>query len=234
MSSYNTSWFTLDEGWGATVDGHVDIALQPATSPDTVFSATGILQDGRGRGGLAIWVDWSAFPNHVRRWTKLSGAASLFEDQGVVPGLALGDERIAWVSGQGPLVFQGTYDIAKVYWSPVAEDASGIVPYLVMDISGKVAGLMPTATAGDFVALTTAGSGETIAGPGTFVHRISTDQSWFVPARPGTFVKMLGMSTADIVLAETDIASGSYTTFQRVLRLSLDSLDSLALGWETP
>ncbi len=50
----------------------------------------------------------------------------------------------------------------------------------------------------------------------------------------GAYVKMLGMSGSEIVLAEAEIEGADFISFQRILRFALGSLDELTKGWEGP
>jgi hypothetical protein len=225
------AWFSWNDGWGIINGGSVELALNPAvTELTTIFSSQSWQLSAKARGDLVAWVDWGAVPSPVRSWTKTAGERILFQGPWDVAGLALDDAHIAWVGVHGPQTIIGDYDAAELYWSPFTTDPVGIQVTQGPDLTGLLYGSVPVAVAGDYVGLTTPGD-DPGGGGGLIVVEMSTQAMWFVPARPGTFMTLVGMTDSEVLVMENDAGPESASIFQRYLRLSIADLETLALGW---
>lgn len=137
--------------------------------------------------------------------------------------MTLTNERLVWIGTHGPLVSEGTYDSAELYWS-----GRPAVPSDVTIVKGPslpaTRGLLQL-RAGPTHAATLGSMGT--APPSLIVVDFATKKVTAIRSRTGaSFRRLMALSSTELIVAESDTAAPG-SVVQRLLRLELSKLDAI-------
>lgn len=216
--------------------GVVSLVQDPSGSsfvePDAGYAQIGDITS-RGRLLAVSRLGWGA--GEIQRITADGGVSRLLELAGVnAVALATDDSRLVWVkaAGDAAAMFDGYYGTASIAWATF--DGSSLGPI----IEGPVLSAAPSVyrslkIGGDYAATVgcpAVSGAETEPACTLYVVQLSTQKLFVVPPRSenNDFVSVLGVSDAEIVVAEEDYPRRPpFGLIERIVRLSTASLDSL-------
>lgn len=223
--------FSFDEGLGATLrDGTVALVTKDAPNAKTVDTNATYATAAFARSKLAVWAYRTAGKDVLRALPSGGTVRTLATRDASVRSLAFDDERIAWIEGHGPAANDGLYTSADVVTSPYSTEAAGVIPSGLVTLPAAV-GLSELQVSGSYVASLRYGTDG--KNPAVVVIHLSTKAVSSLPSRPGSeFVRVLGLTADEIILGESDSASGAAGAqiLGRVLRLKLSELGRISAG----
>lgn len=153
-----------------------------------------------------------------------------------VASVSLSDTKLVWIVVEGPeYPSKYTFVTARLYWSPVATDPSGLTVTEGPLLSPATGAFYNTRTGGDFAA--SQGCYETAPNEGAcpiFVVQLSTGKLWKIPPRPASgYQEVMAVSQSTILVSESDWpgtpSEGQH--IRRFVRFSTGDLDALETAW---
>jgi hypothetical protein len=226
-----TTTFGNAEFWGmGFVDGSVRVASSfLATSLMKVDQGVASATSSFGIDHVAFWSLPEGSPGYsdIKMYDPQSGTGLLAKLAAThLLTVAASDRATVWIGTQGPHVFDGAFDSAKLYWSPRVARPEDAVVTEGPSLPGA-SDLLTLQTTGDFAATRSCAQDELSCR--ILVVQLSTKRVWKIPNRPGSlFREVLALSEKEILLTEIDWPSGAryLQEIQRLVRISLANLDS--------
>jgi hypothetical protein len=228
----HTTTFGNDEFWGmGFVDGSVRVASSfLATSLIDVDHGVASATSSFGIDHVAFWSLPEGSPGYsdIRMYVPPSGTGLLARLPNThLLTVAASERAIVWIGTQGPRVFDGSFDSAKLYWSPRVARAEDAVVTEGPSLPGAN-DLLTLETAGDFAVTRSCVTPDALTCR-VLVVQLSAKRVWQIPNRPGSlFIEVLALSEKEILLTEIDWPSGAryLQEIQRLVRINLANLDS--------
>lgn len=227
------STFAWDEGWGVGSGSTILATASPTDTKLQVLDSKTNEFEITGRGKLVVWQTGKA----VKSYTSAGGLKYLWTAaQGCVASVSLSDTKLVWIVVEGPeYPSKYTFVTARLYWSPVATDPSGLTVTEGPLLSPATGAFYNTRTGGDFAA--SQGCYETVPNEGVcpiFVVQLSTGKVWKIPPRPGrAYQEVMAVSQSTILVSESDWpgtpSEGQH--IRRFVRFSTADLDALETAW---
>lgn len=227
------STFAWDEGWGVGAGSSIRVSTSAGDAKLAVIDPATNEFEITGRGKLVVWQTGKA----VKSYTSAGGLKYLWTaPQGYVASVSLSDTKLVWVVVDGPdYPSKYRFETARLYWSPLATDPSGIAATEGPLLSPATGALYELRTGGDYAA--SQGCYETAPNQGVcpiFVVQLSTGKVWKIPPRPGSvYMEVMAVSQSTILVSESDWPGtpGEGQHIRRFVRFATADLDALQSAW---
>jgi hypothetical protein len=232
------STFAWDEGWGVGAGSSLRVTTSPDDAKLKVIDPATNEYEVTGRGKLVVWPAGNGAPeNAIKSYTTSGGLKYLWTaPKGYVASVSLSDTKLVWIVVEGPqYLSKYSFETARLYWSPLATDASGIVVAEGPVLAPAVSAFTELRTGGDFAA--SQGCWKTSPTEGAcpvFVVQLSTGKVWKIPPRPGSaYHSVMAMSQSTILVAESNYpgTASDSQNIRRFLRFDTANLDALETAW---
>lgn len=226
MSKLFQSGFDYDTGWGGEFDNTTIRISHDWTSTEMAPVHSGAyIGDARGFRNGVFWNDWEAPRASLWNWTNTRGTAVRFvQGPWDIADFALSDTHVVWLGVQGEYASSGSYESARLYWTPFTTESGEVQlhegPALSVSFNS---GTMQTA--GDWAVIPSYHDHKNRA---MLVVRFSDQRVWSIPGRTGDYSELpLAISESELLVEESTLGT-ELGGFLRLLRYDLSLLDTYA------